>query len=151
MTDVRRKMGPDTDFLLNFEPISGNFRSPIMMSWVEHIHRLKSDWGIGIEQVSTISEVPLERLVEALRRGDEELPMDLGGLRPILAIHTRLSEIYPDADDQLKWLSQPNEAFEGKTPTELMRQGSEEMNWIAYVLTSVAASKKIQAPEGEDV
>ncbi len=122
-----------------------------MMSWIEHLNRLKSDWGIGIEQVSSISGVTAGRLVEALQAGEEELPIDLGELRPILAVHARLSEIYPNPEDQLKWLAQPNEAFEGKTPTELMRQGNEEMNWIAYVLTSVAAAKKMTSHEGEGV
>jgi len=121
-----------------------------MVSWVERLNRLKSDWDIGNEQVSSISGVTLVRLTEALRSGEEELPLDLGELRPILAVHARLSEIYPNPDDQLKWLAQPNEAFEGKTPTELMRQGNEEMNWIAYVLSSVADEKKMTYPEGED-
>ena len=76
----------------------------------------------------------LDRLDAASADAQASIPIGLEKLAPLIALRDRLHRSYPTQERRLAWLVEKNPHFDGLSPIDVIRTGTENTQWLAYYL-----------------
>lgn len=111
-----------------------------MENVVQVLKQIQKEWTLSNDQFADLLHVSRETLEKAFDGAPSDvafqptIPTGLDAAMPVISIHRRLSLVYPEAQDRLKWLDTPHSAFGQTRPMAVMLSGQENLSWVAYFL-----------------
>lgn len=122
-------------------------REKTIFEWLRHI---QLEWGLNLSQLSALTHIEEEKLTRMLGRSLDEseaefaatVPPGFETVPPLIGIYRKLSQRYPNRDDQVKWLFTEHKDFGGNKPIDVAASSVANLFWIGYTLDSQGRESK---------
>lgn len=102
--------------------------------------RVQIDWQLSDEQMARLCHLETQAYLDAVREARAPdaptIPRGLERAMTLVSIQKRLALHFPDAIDQVKWLSTPNRDFDQNRPLDVALSSPENQAWLGYYLAS---------------
>ena len=97
-------------------------------------------WKLGDLEMAALSHVSLETFQgwgqNESGSGEPTLPPGMTGAMGVVSLHRKLSLRYPEAQDQIDWLTTSHKDFDGNKPMDVALSSPENLLWLSYYLES---------------
>ncbi len=109
---------------------------------IEWLRRVQLTWELDLSKLSTIahvSEAVLKQYLASTPEQIEAFPSIPAGLEPAVAligVFRRIQGVYPTAEEQNHWLTNPNSVFEGNKPIDVMAMSPDHLAYVSYAVES---------------
>jgi hypothetical protein len=104
------------------------------------LKRIEEEWSLEAPLMAALCHVELSRyqgwLSESHLHLSASIPPGMEPCVPLVAIFKKLQKLVPAPEDQIRWLTTPNSAFDGNPPFEIMKSSPSNLAWVAYILDS---------------
>lgn len=116
---------------------------------ISQLRQIQVEWSLTPEELASVSHTPLGTLERylALNSGETDalptVPAGLENAVALISVFSCLRKLRPGAEDQHRWLREPNAILENQVPIQVMMMSPDHLAWVSYTLDSAVRQQNL--------
>jgi hypothetical protein len=100
---------------------------------------IQTSWGLSIPKMAALCHTDEATYLAWMKtlEATHTIPSGMEKAVPLVSIYRRLSEKFPEPEDQVKWLTSAHPHFDGNPPFDIALSSIENLAWLSYYLESI--------------